>query len=66
MQTPTLTANLETKKLAPAAQRMYSKILGKVRDAVIDGRLTAVDFQDAQADCLLYLSEVFGKTGMWA
>jgi hypothetical protein len=62
MTTPTI----DTARLSRPAQRMYDTILGKVRDGVIAGRLTAADFQDAQADVLRYLAEVFTKRGMWA
>jgi hypothetical protein len=69
MTTATMTRptfSIDTHKLSGPAQRMYDQILGKVRGRVVSGELTAADFMDAQADCLLYLGEVFGKRGMWA
>jgi hypothetical protein len=62
---PTKTITFD-KPLKPATKRIYDRALGKVRDRVVSGELTAADFMDAQADCLLYLGEVFGKRGMWA
>jgi hypothetical protein len=64
MTTPTI--SLDARKLSPAAQRMHDKVLGPVRDKVIAGELTPADFQDARADILAYLAEVFTKRGMWA
>lgn len=55
----------EDHQLSPVCKRMYDKALGKVRDQVIAGTLTPADWQDAQADILLYLSQTFGAR-MWA
>lgn len=63
--TSDLTLKLETANLSGPANRIYQRALGKVRDQVVAGTLTAADWQDAQADILLYISQVFGAR-MWA
>jgi hypothetical protein len=56
MSRPTITLD---RPLKPAAKRIYDRALGKVRDGVVAGVLSVEDWQDAQADILSYLTQVF-------
>lgn len=62
MMTTTLTT---TGRLSSEAQRRYDNILGPIRDRVVAGEVTAIEWQVARANMMAYLSMEMGSD-MWA